>query len=236
MSNATQPPSGFPRSYVKALAVLLALVWAGGPGGCRHLKEAPSPYEGYSTKTVLHLPFEGEWYVIQGGRTVAENYHAAYPEVRFACDFVRVKDYSTHQGDGRANPDYYCFTAAVVAPGPGTLTVAEDGHPDCKPGQQDKAHPKGNHVIIDHGNGELSFLAHFRNGTIAVKVGDRVVAGQKLGQCGNSGNTSEPHLHYQLQNQAGECLPAQFTNYLADGVTINAGEPFRGQRVRASAE
>ena len=216
---------------------LLALTMSGlMAGGCSHLTEAPSPHTRYIAKTNLRLPFEGEWYVIQGGRTVAENYHAAYPEVRFAFDFVMVQAFSTHRGQGLANSDYYCFGAVLLVPGSGTVIKVDDGHPDSDPGKKDEAHPKGNHVVIDHGNDEFSFLAHFKQGTITVKVGDRVVAGQVLGLCGNSGNTSEPHLHYQLHNEAGECLPARFRNYFADGVEVGAGEPVRGQRVRHHSE
>jgi murein DD-endopeptidase MepM/ murein hydrolase activator NlpD len=63
-----------------------------------------------------------------------------------------------------------------------------------------------------------------------------VARGQRLGECGNSGNSSEPHLHYQLQDgpemgpSAG--LPAQFTDYLADGQPVARGEPVRGQAIR----
>jgi hypothetical protein len=195
-------------------------------------KEAFSPYLKYVTKTQLRLPFVGEWYVIQGGRTVAQNYHAAYSEVRFAYDFVIVKKYSTHMSDGAKNSDYYCFGAVLVAPASGTVMIVDDGHPDCAPGKIDKVNPKGNYIIIDHQNGEYSFMAHFKQNSITVKVGDQIVAGQILGYCGNSGNTSESHLHYQLQNADGECLPAQFHNYIVDGIVVDSDEPVRGQQIR----
>jgi len=58
----------------------------------------------------------------------------------------------------------------------------------------------GNCVIIQHSKDEVSLLAHFKQGSIVVKPGDKVKRGELLGQCGNSGNSSEPHLHYHLQN------------------------------------
>jgi murein DD-endopeptidase MepM/ murein hydrolase activator NlpD len=64
-----------------------------------------------------------------------------------------------------------------------------------------KKQPKGNYVIIDHGNGEYSFLAHLKKGSMVVAVGDSLKSGQFIGLCGNSGNSSEPHLHYHLQNK-----------------------------------
>ena len=96
--------------------------------------------------------------------------------------------------------------------------------------------PVGNHIVIDHGNGEFSFLAHLRRGSLAIEVGQRVEAGARLGLCGNSGNSSEPHLHYHLQDTGvlheGRGLPAQFRGYLADGAPVERGEPLKGQRVR----
>ena len=70
---------------------------------------------------------------------------------------------------------------------------------------------------------------------MAVAEGERVEAGQEIGRCGNSGNTSEPHLHFHLQTTPvlgeGEGLPAFFNAYMADGETVERGEPVRGQTV-----
>ncbi|MEW5807350.1 MAG: M23 family metallopeptidase, partial [Acidobacteriota bacterium] len=76
-----------------------------------------------------------------------------------------------------------------------------------------------NFVIIDHGNGEYSLLGHMMNGSIQVKEGDEVKAGDIIGKCGNSGNTFIPHIHYQLMDGANPVkyevngLPALFSNY-----------------------
>jgi hypothetical protein len=199
-------------------------------------KEAESKYLDYRTKTPLRLPFNGEWFVFWGGRTVAENYHAASRDQRFAYDIVIVKDGKSHTGDGGSNEQYFCFGQPLLAPGAGTVTVAVDGVADNKPGVMNREQVPGNHVVIDHGNGEFSFLAHFKQGTVAVKPGDKVKAGQTLGLCGNSGNSSEPHLHYHLQNSGvffkGDGLPAQFLDYVADGKAVERGEPRKGQQVR----
>ncbi|MEV6397091.1 M23 family metallopeptidase [Streptomyces sp. NPDC051907] len=58
----------------------------------------------------------------------------------------------------------------------------------------------GNHVILDLGDGVYAAYAHVQRGSLAVRAGDRVRAGQQLGSCGNSGNSTEPHLHFQLMN------------------------------------
>jgi hypothetical protein len=58
----------------------------------------------------------------------------------------------------------------------------------------------GNHIVIDLGDGVYAAYAHLRRGSIRVRKGQRVSAGQQLAECGNSGNTSEPHLHFQLMD------------------------------------
>jgi hypothetical protein len=196
--------------------------------------EAPSEYLEYGTKTALRLPFQGEWYVFWGGRKVLENYHAVTRNQRFAYDFLIRKAGLSHTGDGKRNEDYHCFGQPVLAPAAGRVHAVEDGIEDNVPGVMNSREPVGNHVILDHGNGEFSFLAHLRKGSVRVKPGDRAMAG---GVCGNSGNSSEPHLHYHLQNSAefgkGAGLPAQFVDYSADGQRVDRGEPIRGQVVQA---
>ncbi|MFD9909942.1 M23 family metallopeptidase [Streptomyces sp. NPDC059063] len=58
----------------------------------------------------------------------------------------------------------------------------------------------GNHVILDIGDGTYAAYAHVKRGSLAVRTGDRVRAGQVIGRCGNSGNSSEPHVHFQLMD------------------------------------
>lgn len=75
----------------------------------------------------------------------------------------------------------------------------------------------GNYVIIDHLNGVFSMLAHFENGSVSIQKGEQIRAGFPIRQCGNSGHSNLPHLHYHLQTRGrrhyGEGLPAQFNNY-----------------------
>lgn len=196
---------------------------------------APSRFLDYTTKAALRLPFQGDWFVFWGGRTREQNYHVIAPDQRFAYDFVVRRNGVTHEGDGSRVEQYYCWGRPILAPAGGTVAEAVDSLPDNAPGRMDPAHAAGNHVILDHGNGEYSLLAHLRRGSVAVAAGARVAAGDKLGECGNSGNTSEPHLHYHLQDTPvfgrGEGLPAQFTGYVADGRPVARGEPVRGQTI-----
>lgn len=197
---------------------------------------APSEYLDYRTKTALRLPFSDEFMVVWGGRTVEQNYHASNVNQRFAYDLLIVRDNATHSGDGRRNEDYFCFGQPIVAPAAGKVVDAVNDVADNVPGQMNKDQISGNRVIIDHGNDEFSMLAHFRKGSLRVKRGDRVKAGEQLGDCGNSGHSSEAHLHYQLQGgsefERSAGLPAQFVNYVADGAPVARGEPTKGQRIR----
>ena len=198
-------------------------------------KLAETQFGDYQTKTDLRPPFTGEWFVFWGGRTVEQNYHAAYVDQRFALDLLIKQNNTSFEGDGKQNEDYYAFSQPVVAPGPGVVVASQNTVADNIPGQMNPRQPLGNHVIIDHQNGEFSLLAHFKQGTVLVKSGDTVTAGQPLGECGNSGNTSESHIHYHLQNTAtygkGEGLPIQFQNYSADGTPVSRGEVVKGMRI-----
>lgn len=197
---------------------------------------APSRYLDYQTKTTLRLPFNDEFLVFWGGRSVEQNYHASSSNQRFAYDLIMVREHSSHNGDGKHNEDYFCFGKPVLAPAKGTVVQVVNDIADNNPGQMNAKEITGNHVIIDHGNGEYSLLAHLHKGSVTVRSGEVVKAGTHVGDCGNSGNSSEPHLHYQLQDgpefgsSAG--LPAQFENYLTDNQLTTRGEPVRGQHIR----
>jgi murein DD-endopeptidase MepM/ murein hydrolase activator NlpD len=134
---------------------------------------------------------------------------------------VVLRDGSSHRGSGERNEDYHCWRQPVLAPAEARVVAAVDGYPDQPPGQADAEHPAGNHVVLDLGSGEYAVLAHLNAGSVAVEVGDRVAAGQRIGRCGNSGNTSEPHLHFHLQDGA------YFVDYFADGAPVERGEPVR---------
>lgn len=218
--------------------------WALGPTGVVEgffirpvPKEAPTERLDYVTKTPLRLPFAGPWYVFWGGRTLAQNYHTISVDQRFAYDMVVVRDGSHHLGDGKRNEDYYCFGQKVTAPSAGTAMSVENGIDDNVPGVMNARQPMGNHVIIDHANGEFSFFAHFKKGSVTVKEGDALKAGDLLGLTGNSGNSSEPHVHCHLQDTAtfgkGRGLPAFFMDYTADGKAVSRGEPVKGQIIEA---
>jgi hypothetical protein len=196
---------------------------------------APSPHLDYQTRAHLRLPFEGQWYVFWGGHEIERNYHAASRGQRFAYDLVKHVAGSSHRGDGKALEDYYCWNEPILAPADATVLEAVDGLPDQAIGTRNTEAIAGNHVMLDLGTGEYAMLAHLRRGSVSVDTGQRVTAGEEIGRCGNSGNTSEPHLHFHLQDAPrfgeGDGLPAFFEHYTVDGKIVERGEPVRGQLV-----
>lgn len=202
-------------------------------------KEAPARFQDYRTKAAMRLPFDGEWLVVWGGRTIEENQHAVSPQQRFAYDILVEKDGKTSAG-GRANENYFCWNQPIYAPAEGKVVTAKDGVEDNVPGKMNPAEAAGNYVVLEIAPHEYALLAHFRNGSVTVKQGDTVKQGALVGRCGNSGNSSEPHLHFHLQTAPefgqGEGLPAEFVAFLADGKPIERGELRRNQKVRNAPE
>jgi murein DD-endopeptidase MepM/ murein hydrolase activator NlpD len=196
---------------------------------------APTDYLDYRTRTPLRLPFDGAWHVFWGGRTLRENHHAVAPDQRFAYDFMLREGPLPCQGDCQTNEQHYAFGKPALAPAAGTVVAAVDGVADNAIGQMNHEQPLGNHVILDHGNGEYSFLAHLQQGSVAVRPGQKAQSGAHLGRCGNSGYSSLPHLHYHLQTTAapftGKGLPAQFLDYRLGEEKVARGEPKQGQTV-----
>ena len=197
---------------------------------------APNPHLAYETKARLRLPFKGSWFVYWGGREIEANYHAANLQQRFAMDAMIFKDGLSHAGDPAVLENYHCWNQPILAPADGVAARAVDEFPDLPIGEMDPQNPAGNHVVIDFGNGEYGFLAHLRRGSLTVETGDPILAGQEIGRCGNSGNTSEPHLHIHLQTSVwldqGHGLPMPFVDYVADDEFVARGEPQKGQTIR----
>src|SRR5690606_27402446 len=92
----------------------------------------------------------------------------------------------------------------------GQIIAAVDGFADLVPPRTDPVNPAGNHVVVACGRVDVE-LAHLRQGSIVVRAGDMVGAGDALGRVGNSGNTTEPHLHvHAVDRQSGEGVEMTF--------------------------
>lgn len=200
-----------------------------------------SQHNNYKTQTELYLPFEGMWYTAWGGNEAYLNKHVQSANQRFAFDFLKANDGKLLKGDTQQeNSDFYSYGAKILAPGKGVVVKVLDTLQDNKLGERNEKIPPGNHVVIDHENGEFSFLAHFKKGSVKVQEGDRVKAGDLLGLAGNSGRSDVPHLHYHLQTDIGynqgEGLPIQFIQYTENGQKVEKSAPERGYFVSNNLE
>ncbi|MGA9570760.1 MAG: M23 family metallopeptidase [Candidatus Acidiferrales bacterium] len=188
----------------------------------------------------ISSPLVGEDWVAAGGPSntsahrralIPINGHA-YISQRFAIDWVQVyPDGKTYKGDPSDNKNYRAYGTEIHAVADGVVTQVGDGIPQNTPGAKSLAVPitletiGGNHVIMEIGNGLFAFYAHMQPGSLRVKVGDKVTRGQVLGLLGNTGNSSEPHLHFQIcsanSELGSEGLPYAFSSFEVQG---KAGE------------
>jgi murein DD-endopeptidase MepM/ murein hydrolase activator NlpD len=163
-----------------------------------HKADIPVPEK---NETKLSLPFKGRWLVAWGGDTKELNQHHDVPNQRFAFDLLGVnKEGEMRKGKAQIDEDYSAFGREILAPADGLVTDVITGVRDNVPGSMNPYSALGNAVFIQHREHEVSVLAHLKLGSVKVKVGDKVKRSQVIGLCGNSGNSSEPHLHYHLQN------------------------------------
>jgi hypothetical protein len=144
----------------------------------------------------IQLPFFGEWFVSQGyhGKiTHKENWSEA-------IDFVVVDETKhTFKSLGTSVTDFYCYNLPVLAPADGYVVKIADGIEDNKIGDVDLTENWGNSIVIKHAEGLYSKLSHLKANSILVQLNDYVRAGQMLANCGSSGRSPEPHLHFQMQ-------------------------------------
>ncbi len=190
---------------------------------------------GYKDTTKLKLPFSGQWLVYQGGHGAFNNSNQMNDDQRFAMDFVLLKNGNPFEGDATTNENFYCFGQPVLSPADGTVVRVVDNIGDNPPGKPSQDTPNGNMILISHGNNEYSVLSNLKQNSIKLKHGDTVKQGDPVGECGNSGASVVPRVHYQLQNSSGfplvQSLPAQFVDYIADGKPVPVGEVVKGQTV-----
>jgi hypothetical protein len=135
---------------------------------------------------------------------------------RFAVDWIRVdpsaKPLTVFKGDPTKNESYLSFDQPLVAVADGTVVSVVSDQPNVPPGALSRIpfeQLAGNRIIVDIGNGVFALYGHVKNNGVAVKVGEKVKKGQVIGRLGNSGSTTEPHLHFQLMRGP---LPLSFDN------------------------
>ncbi len=150
--------------------------------------------------TPMILPFEDEWFVYWGGTTEDQNYHVREMSQQFAYDFLMVKDGASYEGDPKVNESYYAFGKEIIAPCNARVVQVIDSIPDNIPGVMNQRDLTGNTIVLQTDLGEYILFAHLQEDSIIVEEGQDVLQGEVMAKCGNSGNSTEPHLHFSLQN------------------------------------
>lgn len=186
----------------------------------------PESDKKYSQNTYI-MPIKEEWFVFWGGVNEFVNYHYAYEEQRYAYDLVIMKNDSTFKDSPNVNENYYAFNKEVTAPADGKVIKVVNHLEDNIPGEMYEMEPAGNVIIIEHTNHEYSMVAHLKKNSCLVQQGDTVKQGDVIALCGNSGNSSEAHIHFQVMD-APDFLNCQSLRIrFADGL-----EPIQGDVVK----
>ncbi len=179
------------------------------------------------TTNTYQMPINEEWFVFWGGTNELVNYHYSLESQRYAYDLVIYQGDTTYEGDPTDNESYFAFGKDVVAPREGTVIALENNLDDNTPTvSSNPQQPLGNYVILDHDNNEYSIIAHFKKGSLKVSKGDRVEAGELLGSVGNSGNSTEPHIHFHVVDRPEWQEAVSIRIKFEDGA-----DPVRGDRV-----
>ena len=149
----------------------------------------------------IATPFEGEWYALQGGRSPLQSHHLSAYNQKYAVDFVKLENGMIFKEEGEGNELTVSWEAPLYAPVDGTVVVAK-GNIEDSDGLNlvtDRADALGNDVIIQMADGHYVVFAHLRHGSVLVSEGQAVKTGDPIGKTGNTGNTTMPHLHFQVQ-------------------------------------
>lgn len=212
---------------LRPLAVSKNSLVIGSPLSGDHWLAANGPANGSGHRRAM-IPIDG---------------HAAIAQ-RFAIDWVQLgKDGKTYRGDPKDNKNYYAFGRDALAVADGVVAAVLDGIPNNVPGIDSRAQPitlanvGGNFVQIDLGSGLYAFYAHLQPGSLRVKVGDKVRRGQVIGLVGNTGNSTEPHLHFHVSNSpeplGAEGFPYAFPAFEVQGSAQLEGEQIKMQPAKA---
>ncbi len=188
--------------------------------------ELSLPVLDYQQETALRLPVNGRWWVMAGHRFDEDHGDAVLSSQNFAYDMGKVgPDLNTYRGDPKKNEHYLAHGEPIVAAARGLVVevvddIPENTPPGARPVLQDvlirPALLAGNFVVVKHTDQEYSAYLHLQPG-VPVKKGMEVAAGQRIGRCGNSGNSLETHIHFQLQDGPdplkAQGLPARFSDF-----------------------
>jgi len=153
----------------------------------------------------FRLPLKGSWRAVRGPadadllrRSAVRDRGRLFLASRYGLDLVAVDSRGERPRNAKRNEDYAAFGAPVHAPAAGEVLEAHGELPDNLPGAAGEDPAIGNRVRIRHAGGAVSLLAHLKQGSLRVKAGDKVQAGDLIAAVGNSGRSREPHLRFEV--------------------------------------
>jgi murein DD-endopeptidase MepM/ murein hydrolase activator NlpD len=173
-------------------------------------KIRPRPYEQNhrAYRFLYDRPRQGEWFVGNHRRKPPASLgflgDGVVASQHYAYDFLVMVNGGTSQGSPSFNNSFFAFDEPILAVADGVVVQTRDGVAENIPipggGSSNVVQGNGNFIVLDHGEGEYSFYAHIKQGSVRVQVGQAVKQGEMLGLVGNSGATSEPHTHFDLRD------------------------------------
>ena len=188
-----------------------------------------------SASVQIAPPFGGEWLVLQGGPSPLQNHHLSAYNQRFATDLVRLENGSIFDSspETAGNAATHGWYQPLLSPADGRVVFVRDDMEDAEGvgTVNSAADAAGNVIVIEMSSGQFVVLAHLRQGSLQVEEGDFVQAGNVLARVGNSGNTTMPHLHLQVQTHADMWDPDNRSVPFA--FNTDGRVPVRNDRVRA---
>lgn len=185
------------------------LGWFANIGGLAY----PADVHSTSPKVVVRFPLNERALIGWGGDRLETNYHVIKPNERWAYDIlIPPAEVKSSKLD-----DYGIYGAKVMAPASGTVVSINNDEKDLVPGSDDFQSMAGNHIYLRlDETGTFLVLAHLKKGSIKVKEGQHVNEGEFLAQVGNSGSSSEPHLHIHHQRQD----PSKVSIFFSEGLPL----------------
>ncbi len=157
----------------------------------------------------------GIYYVAHGGSSKLINHHYLKGAQSFALDILKINRFGFRcRGIYPKFLDrYYIYNEKVYSPIDGKIVKVVDGFDDLIPPERDATNKAGNHIVINMRGNTYILVAHLMKNSINVREGQIVSKGQFIGRIGNSGNTSEPHLHIH-------CVETNDDEYISNGIGI----------------
>lgn len=209
----------------------------------------PINFTPYETKGDYAFPLKGDLCVNNLPMNLTQHRMALSQE--FAFDVMAAGPIENGHGpfvrgaDAQKLSDYPIYQREVLAAGDGIVAEVGTAFPESLMSNPSEFSEKrfrelgedliekigylnyvsGNYIVIDHENGEFSFYGHLSENTIRVKPGDRVSKGDAIAAVGNTGHSSEPHLHFQLMDAkdflTANGLPVMFTDVPPSAINQN---------------